>query len=95
MFQPLGPSRGGNTGQQDAMDTRELGDDLLKGSASLVGQFSKQCSLTNLINIMPAGYAKELLSNRQQGDKVKEGLVISMLQKYKVDKPGTPPPPPI
>ena len=72
------------------MDTGD-GEDLLKGSTKLVAQFSKLCSLTNLVHVMPVGYPRELLSNRLQGDEVKEGLAIAILLMHKMANPGKPP----
>ena len=72
------------------MDTGDR-EDLLKGSTKLGAHFSKLSSLTNLAELKPEGYPRELLSNRLQGDEVKESLAIAIMLKRKLDHPVEPP----
>ena len=85
-----GTSRERDHEEEEDMDTGD-GEDLLKGSTKLVAQFSKLCSLANLCAEKPEGYPRELLSNRLQGDEIKESLAIAIMLKQKSDKPGEPP----
>ena len=85
-----GTSRNREGEEDNEMDTGEVVD-LLKGATKLVPQFSKLCSLTNLCAQQPEDYPRELLSNRLQGDEIKESLAIAIMLKHKSDKPGEPP----
>ena len=85
-----GTSREGDHEEEEEMDTGD-GEDLLKGSTKLVAQFSKLCSLANLCAEKPEGYPRELLSNRLQGDEIKESLVIAIMLQHRMDHPGEPP----
>ena len=80
-----GTSREGEKEEDEDMDTGDRAD-RLKGSTKLVPQFSKLCSMTSLCAQQPEDYPRELLSNRLQGDEIKESLAIAIMLKHKSDK---------